>query len=398
MILIYRALTILLYPFLIILIYCRKIFHKEDAKRYKEKIFSSHFNVVRKKNSNLLWFHAASIGELKSIIPIVKKLNDKNNNFEFLITTVTLSSSNLATDELKMFDNVYHRFMPIDVSFLIKKFIYLWKPSVIFLVDSEIWPNLIFIANKNKIPLSLINARITTKTYKRWMMIPRIAKKIFNLFDLCLASNLQTKDYLQKLNAKNIYFVGNIKLINSFDNNIVNPNENFLLKNKFWLAASTHKGEDAVCINAHLTLKKHYKDIVTIIAPRHIDRVKKIKILCDKYNLKVQILNKTDLILDDREIILINSFGLLNSFYKYSKSVFIGKSLIKKLEDVGGQNPIDAAKLGCKVYHGPYVYNFKEIYEILRKNDISKEIINHSDLCNNLIKDLKEPKKIMKRL
>ena len=77
------------------------------------------------------------------------------------------------------------------------------------------------------------------------MMIPRIAKKIFNLFDLCLASNLQTKDYLQKLNAKNIYFVGNIKLINSFDNNIVNPNENFLLKNKFWLAASTHKGEDA---------------------------------------------------------------------------------------------------------------------------------------------------------
>ena len=132
MILIYRALTILLYPFLIILIYCRKIFHKEDPERYKEKIFSSHFNVVRKKNSNLLWFHAASIGELKSIIPIVKKLNDKNNNFEILITTVTLSSSNLATDELKMFDNVYHRFMPIDVSFLIKKFIYLWKPSVIF--------------------------------------------------------------------------------------------------------------------------------------------------------------------------------------------------------------------------------------------------------------------------
>ena len=122
-----------------------------------------------------------------------------------------------------------------------------------------------------------------------------------------------------------------------------------------------------MCINAHLTLKKHYKDIVTIIAPRHIDRVKKIKILCDKYNLKVQILNKTDLILDDREIILINSFGLLNSFYKYSKSVFIGKSLIKKLENVGGQNPIDAAKLGCKIYHGPYVYNFKEIYEILQK-------------------------------
>ena len=393
MIFTYRVLTGLLYPFLIVLIYFRKILNKEHSERYKEKILSSHFNVIRKKNSKLIWFHAASIGEFKSIIPIIKKLNDENNNFEFLITTITLSSSNLAIEELKNFNNVYHRFMPIDVEYLTKKFLYLWKPSVIFLVDSEIWPNLIFIANKNKIPLALINARITAKTFKRWMMVPQIAKKIFNLFDLCLTSNSQTKDYLKKLDAKNINFEGNIKLINSSNNSISNPNEKFLLKNKFWFAASTHKGEDIFCIETHLALKKHFKNMITIIAPRHIDRVKKIKILCEKYNLKVQILNKADLILNDKEIILINSFGLLESFFKYTKSVFIGKSLLKKLEHVGGQNPIDAAKSGCKIYHGPYVYNFNEIYEILQKNGITKQIFNYSELSYNLIKDFEEPKK-----
>ena len=121
MIFTYRVLTGLLYPFLIVLIYFRKILNKEHPKRYKEKILSSHFNVIRKKNSKLIWFHAASIGEFKSIIPIIKKLNDENNNFEFLITTITLSSSNLAIEELKNFNNVYHRFMPIDVEYLTKK-------------------------------------------------------------------------------------------------------------------------------------------------------------------------------------------------------------------------------------------------------------------------------------
>ena len=104
-------------------------------------------------------------------------------------------------------------------------------------------------------------------------------------------------------------------------------------------------------------------------------------------------MNKADLILNDKEIILINSFGLLESFFKYTKSVFIGKSLLKKLEHVGGQNPIDAAKSGCKIYHGPYVYNFNEIYEILQKNGITKQIFNYSELSYNLIKDFEEPKK-----
>mgnify|MGYP006131873701 FL=1 len=399
MILLYRVLTTFLYPILILAIFFRKIRKKEDTLRYKEKIFPSCFNVVRNNNSKLIWFHAASIGEFKSILPIIEEINNNHKNVEFLITTVTLSSSNLAKEELKKFSNVQHRFFPLDVEFLMNKFLSLWKPNIIFLVDSEIWPNLIFKANKNKIPLSLINARITSKTFNRWKIFPHTAKKVFSSFNLCLTSNLETKNYLLKFNKENIYFNGNIKLINKIDaGGIKDLNEKFLLKNRFWLAASTHKGEEVFCFQTHIKLKKKYKDIITIIAPRHIERVKSIKRSCDDFNLNVQILNKNEPILDNKEIIIINSFGILSNYFKYAKSVFIGKSTIKSLENVGGQNPIDAAKLGCKIYHGPYVYNFKEVYEILEKNYISKKIENAEELSDNLIKDLEDHRKENKKI
>ena len=389
MILAYRVLTTLLYPLFLIIIFLRKILNKEDNYRYKEKIFPSHFNIKRQKNSKLIWFHAASLGELKSIFPIVNELDTKKN-LEFLITTITLSSSNLAKEEFKNRENIHHRFLPLDVFFLIEKFLNKWRPYAIFLVDSEIWPNLILQAKNKNILLGLVNARITSKTFHKWKKIPKISKKIFSSFNLCLTSNIETKDFLEKLGASNIHFKGNIKLINQIDKQkIKNPNYEILKKKRFWLAASIHEGEDAYCLKTHINLKKKYQDLITIIAPRHIHRVQSIKKLSCKYNLNTQVLNKDDLIEKDKEIILINSFGVLNNYFKYAKSVFIGKSTLKKFENIGGQNPIDAALLGCRIYHGPYVYNFREIYSILEKNHISKEISNFNELTDNLNSDLK---------
>ena len=130
-----------------------------------------------------------------------------------------------------------------------------------------------------------------------------------------------------------------------------------------------------------------------IIAPRHIERSQDIKELCRKNRLNFQILNNNQLIDSKKEIIILNSFGILKNYFKYAKSVFIGKSMLKKLENEGGQNPIDAAKLKCNIYHGPYVYNFKEIYEMLKKINIAKKVKTYEDLSNNLVRDLKNPLK-----
>ncbi len=388
MILAYRILTTILYPLLLIYLYYRKLKNKEDPIRYKEKIFTSHFKVKRKNKSKLIWFHAASIGEFKSIIPIIEQLNILNKNYEYLITTTTLSSANLAKIELEKFNNVEHRFFPFDVNFLIEKFLIVWKPDKVFLVDSEIWPNLILNAQKHKISISLINARLTSKSFKRWMMFPKVAKKIFEIFDMCLCSNKETKEFLDKLEIEQVYFKGNIKLVGLIDEKKIKDfNEDFLLKKRFWLAASIHKNEDVICLKTHLCLKKKLSDIVTIIAPRHIERSEKIKILSEKFNLKTQILNQNERILDNKEIIIINYFGALNNYFKYAKSVFIGKSIDRKLKNESGQNPIEAAKLNCKIYHGPYVSNFKDIYKILEANKISKQIENFEGLCSNLFLD-----------
>ena len=389
----YRTIAFIIYPLLIILIFFRKIFNKEDKDRYKEKIFSSSFRVKRTNGLKLVLFHAASIGEFKSIIPIIKELEKKNENLEFLVTTQTTSSANLANIELKRFKKATHRYLPLDVNFLMKKFLSHWKPDAIFLVDSEIWPNLIFLANRRGIPLGIINARITRKTYDRWKLFPKMARSIFGLFDLCIVSNTETKKYLENFNAKNVFYFGNLKFCENLEKTqFFNKNSKFLESNKFWLAASTHEGEDDFCLNTHIELRKKIKNVKTIIVPRHISRVKRIKRMGESLNLTCQILNPDEEMLDNKEIIIINSFGKLQSFYKYSKSVFIGKSIIKKFEDVGGQNPIEAAKLGCKIYHGPYVYNFKDVYLILAQKNVSKQVNNYRELVENLIFDLNNSK------
>ena len=161
MLLVYRVFTNILYPFLFLFVYLRVLLKKEDSKRYKEKLLVKNFNVRKSYNKKLIWFHAASIGEFKSIIPIIEKLNINKKEYQFLITTTTITSGNLAENELKRFNNAQHRYIPFDVNYLVDKFLDIWKPEKIFLVDSEIWPNLILKANEKKIPLCLVNARLT---------------------------------------------------------------------------------------------------------------------------------------------------------------------------------------------------------------------------------------------
>ena len=394
MILLYRVLSFINYPIFFIFIWIRIFLKKEDPKRYKEKLLSSHFRVSRNSSKKLVWFHAASIGEYKSILPIIKKLNTNSKEIEILITTTTLSSSILVNEEIKKMKNIQHRFFPLDVEFLIRKFLKLWQPDRIIFVDSEIWPNLILIANKKKIPLALLNARLTLKTFNKWSKFKNTSKTIFSKFDICLASNSSSEQFLKKLGAKNVSFIGNIKFFQNInEKNVNNINSKILKKIRFWVAASTHNGEEIFCLKVHKNIKEKYDDIVTIIAPRHIDRVNTIKSYCDQFNLNTQILNRGEKILKNKEIIIINSYGILNEYFKHAKSVFIGKSTLYKLKHDGGQNPLDAVMLKCKIYHGSYVYNFEEIYKILENQKIAKKVKSHKELSNCLIEDLKKSSK-----
>ena len=367
----YRFFTYLFYPFAPIYLFFRKIRKKEDPIRYREKL--SKFNITR-GDGILVWFHVASVGEAMSILPLIDRFIEDKKIDKNLKTSITLSSGKI----------------------LKKKFLDHWKPNLAIFIDSEIWPNLISKISENKIPLILVNARITKKSFDRWKFSKNFAKKVFEKFDLCIASNKESEHFLKVLGSKNIKNYGNLKFSN-IKTNTKKLDLNFLNKvkdRKVWCAASTHPTEETICAETHLQIKKNYTNILTIIIPRHIDRVKTIKEELIKFNLNVVLSTELNNFNKNTDIILIDSYGESLKFYNISKYVFLGKSLVKSLAKDGGQNPIEPARLGCKILHGPYVSNFAETYDYLKKLGVTKKINNSNELGLSLVEELEidEPK------
>ncbi len=368
---------------LIILI--RIIKKKEDPNRFKEKIG---FFKRNDKKGKLIWFHGASVGEIQSIVPMLEKLEKSNQIKKILITSNTLSSSKIIS-KIKL-KKITHQFFPVDSDFVVKKFIDHWKPSMAIFIDSEIWPNMLINLNKKKIPVVLINARITKKSYERWIKIKNFSKFLFSKIDLCLCSNKKTFIFIKKLGAKNIKYYGNLKYSQSENDKIEidNQTKKFISKRTTWCASSTHNSEERFIGMVHNKLKKKYKNLLTVIIPRHIDRTEQIRNQLIEQGLKVHIHEPKMKINNKIDIYLVNSFGKTKSFFSLIKNVFLGGSLINH----GGQNPLEAVRYNCNILHGPNVSNFDEIYQFLNKHKISKKIQNLNQASNTLEKLLRYKK------
>ena len=377
MFLIYRIVinfVLVLSPIIILL---RIIKKKEDILRFKEK-----FGFFKKKRikGNLIWFHGASVGELNSVIPVIKKLSLNPNIKQILVTSNTLSSSKI----IKKICNkkVFHQFFPLDTNIISKNFINYWQPSKAIFVDSEIWPNMINNLKKKNINIYLLNGRLSKKSFKRWLFFKNFSSKVFSKFDLCLTSNKETVNYLKKLSAKNVKFIGNLKFAESDSKNFyLEPKlKKFFSKKKIWCASSTHNSEEIICGKVHLELKKKIKNLLTIIIPRHIERNNKIRLDLEKLGLKVHLDTSSKSINQHTDIYLVNHYGKTKLYFNQAIVVFLGGSIINH----GGQNPLEAARLGAHILTGPNTHNFTDIYKFLKKNKISQKVTNKRDLIKKL--------------
>lgn len=394
MIFLYRILINFVFIISPLIIIIRLFKGKEDINRFKEKFCN--FSISR-ANGKVIWLHGASVGELQSIIPLLEKLEKDKNIKQILLTSNTLSSSKII-NRFK-FKKIVHQFFPIDTNFLINKFLNYWKPSAAFFIDSEIWPNTIINLNHKNIPILLLNGRITKKTFKRWYLFKAFSRDIFEKFEVCFSSSIETKKYLKKLGAKQVKFIGNLKFSQS-------ENEKYLINEKFkkfikkktiWCASSTHKSEELICGSIHKEMKKKYKNLLTIIIPRHIDRVGDIIKDLNKLNLEIHHHDSTKKININTDIYLVNSYGQTKSFYSICKNIFLGGSLINH----GGQNPLEASRFGCNILHGPYVSNFNEIYKFLKIRNVTQKVTNKKNMIkalNNLFKKSKVSKETQKEL
>ena len=244
-------------------------------------------------------------------MPLVEKLEKNKTIKKILITSSTLSSS-MILKKYKLKKTI-HQFFPIDFIFFTNKFLNYWKPSVAIFIDSEIWPSMFLVLNKKLIPLILINARITNKTFKRWKKISFFSKNVFNKISVAYPQNLETLKYLKKLKVNKIKFIGNLKFTESKNNQIETLNKLFLKKfkdRKIWCAASTHENEELVCANVHLRLKNKHKKLLTIIIPRHISRTKEIMSKIETLGLRIVNRSSEEKITDKTDIYLVDTYGI----------------------------------------------------------------------------------------
>ena len=206
----YQILIAILLIFSPLIIFFRILKKKEDKKRYKEKFC---FPSKKRINGNLIWFHGSSVGELLSILPLIQELEKNKSINQILITTSTLSSAQIF--KKFNFKKTIHQFFPIDSIFFSYKFLNYWKPTIAIFVESEIWPSIFKILNKKKIPLKLLNARITKKTFNKWRRVKKFSNSVFKNISIAYPQNEETLNYLKKLNIKKIKKIGNLKFFNN---------------------------------------------------------------------------------------------------------------------------------------------------------------------------------------
>ena len=388
---IYEVLGLIFILFSPLIFLIRIILGKENPQRFLEKF------CIYSKNPNFkktIWLHGASVGEILSVIPIIQEL-EKNKKINKILLSSSTTSSALIFSKYK-FKKTTHIYFPIDTNYLTNKFINYWNPKVAIFIDSEIWPNMFKNLEKNNIPIVLINGRITKKSFMRWMKFPSFAIKIFKKISLALPQNTETLKYLKILGVKKIKFVGNLKYFGQ-SKKFLDKSTKLKFKNRLiFCAASTHYNEELFIGKLHKELKSKYKNLLTIIIPRHINRSNSIINELESVNLNTVTRSSRQKISKTTDIYIVDTYGEATKFYELSKVTFLGGSLIKH----GGQNPLEPARLGNYILHGPNIQNFKEVYRMLSKLNVSKKANNINNMKKIIDRKIeyKQNSKIIKKL
>ncbi len=356
---VYRGLTTLAAPALRLMLRRRVARGKEIADRLPER---RGIDPTPRPAGRLLWLHAASVGETVSLLPVLATLPA---DLAILLTTGTVTSAALLErrlPELGLADRVRHRFVPLDVPRWVARFLDHWRPDAAALVESEIWPNLITACAARRIPLALVNARLSPSSAANWARLPGLARTLFGSFDRVLAQSAADAARLNALGAPASSVTGNLKY--AAPPLPAGPAElarltTLLAARPAWLAASTHPGEDAPIRAVHERLAPHYPGLLTIIVPRHPERGPDVAAAMAGLPVTRRALGEDPP--PTAGIYIADTLGELGLFYRLAPIAFVGRSL----GAAGGQNPLEPARLGAAVAVGPAVHNFADIVPAL---------------------------------
>ncbi|MGA3307625.1 MAG: 3-deoxy-D-manno-octulosonic acid transferase [Xanthobacteraceae bacterium] len=308
----------------------------------------------------LIWLHGASVGEMLAVIPLIERI--RAQNFAVLVTSGTVTSAALAEQRLPA--GAFHQFIPLDAPRFVGRFLDHWRPDLALFVESDLWPNLILACADRAVPMILVNGRVSERSFSRWRLLPGAIAALLERFDLCLAQSSADAERYAQLGAPRISSIGNLKLdvpAPPVDQSTLRELKSIIGARVVIAAASTHAGEETAIIAAHRRLRAKCPSLLTVIAPRHPERGPGIAELAKVAGLAVALRSRGDLPKPDVDVFIADTLGELGLIYRLAPIVFMGGSLASH----GGQNPIEAIRLGAAVVHGPHVWNFAEIYATL---------------------------------
>lgn len=380
----YAILTTLAYPFLWLWLRRRAARGKEDPARLRERLGRVSLS---RPNGTLIWIHAASVGEANSVMPLLQELHDGDASIHIVLTTGTVSSATQIGRRLP--ERTYHHYIPLDVPFIVRRFLRRLKPDAAVWVESELWPNLLRHAHRRGIPLYLVNARLSARSARRWQLVRHSFLRLMSWFDVIYAGSRQDKQRLHHLGVGAVEFAGNLK----YDAPPLwsDPKQTGeIVQNigdrRVWLASSTHPGEEKIVTEVHREVREVFPDLLTILVPRHPHRRAEIAALLKREKLTVALRSEKQIILPETDLYLADTMGELGIFYRLSGVVFIGGSLVPH----GGHNPIEAAQLDCAILCGPHMQNFSHAVRELRDERALIEVQDATQLAQQVIELLRD--------
>lgn len=360
---------------------------KEDPQRFDERF--GHPSHMR-PNGPLVWLHAASVGESLSMLPLIDRLLADHPSLSLLMTTGTVTSAQLMGERLP--PRAFHQYVPVDRVAYVRRFLDHWQPDLALWAESEFWPNLVSETHRRGIPMVLVNGRISPRSFAGWQRARGLIADLLSEFALCLGQTEEDAARLRHLGAPGADCLGNIKF--AVPALPADPDEYAALTRALgdrprWLAASTHDGEEEVIARVHTRLKRRFPRLLTIVVPRHPDRGAAVTSLLRGLGLSVAQRSAGETVSDTTDIYVADTLGELGLFYRLSEIAFLGKSLVP----LGGQNPLEALRLGTAVLHGPHMTNFDKITQDMAAHGCAIEVAHEDALAAALDDLLADPAK-----
>jgi 3-deoxy-D-manno-octulosonic-acid transferase len=353
----YRRLSVAMVPLAPALIKRRLKQGKEDPARIGERRGMS--RDVR-PHGPLVWIHGASVGEVLAAAGLIEKL--RALNIRILLTSGTVTSAAIVAKRFPA--DIIHQYVPYDSPRYVARFLDHWRPSLALFIESDLWPNLILSSAARRLPMVLINGRMSHRSFPRWRRVTATISALLGRFDVCLAQSDVDAERFSALGSRNVVTTGNLKLDVPAPPADAAKLERLMSVTRgrpIIVAASTHPGEEELLLAAHRALAGFFPSLLSVIVPRHAHRGEAIARTISASGLQVRLRSREELPTAATDIYLADTMGELGLFYRLAPIVFMGGSLVEH----GGQNPIEAIKLGASIVHGPHVFNFTDVYEAL---------------------------------